>query len=155
MIFRTTLIAGLVWLVLSIPVHNSVCVSCVVMPEGSPVYADLTGRLISSLAYGDPVETGQEVALLENDELQDQLVVAEADAREKRLRVESLRKLGLDLSAELLPTSVEASDAADRQLKLLRQQVTQLKITAPDIGILLPPEETWDATFHRQHRRDA
>ncbi len=153
MIFRTTLIAGLVWLVLSIPVHNSVCVSCVVMPEGSPVYADLTGRLISSLAYGDPVETGQEVALLENDELQDQLVVAEADAREKRLRVESLRKLGLDLSAELLPTSVEASDAADRQLKLLRQQVTQLKITAPDFGILLPPEETSDIRGDRKMSR--
>jgi hypothetical protein len=153
MIFRTTVIAGLVWLVLSIPVHNSVCVSCVLMPEGPPVYADLTGRLISSLAYGESVETGQEVALLENDELQDQLVVAEADAREKRLRVESLRKLGLDLSAELLPTSVEASDAADRQLKLLRQQVTQLKITAPDFGILLPPEGTSDVRGDRKMSR--
>ena len=153
MIFRTAIFVGLIWLILSIPVHNSVCVSCVMIPEGSPVYADLTGRLTSFLPYGETVEAGQEIALLENDELQDQLLVAEADAREKQLRVESLRKLGLDLSAELLPTSVEASDAADRQLKLLRQQVTQLKITARNSGILLPPEEVPDVSNDRKMSR--
>jgi putative peptide zinc metalloprotease protein len=148
MIFRTAIFVGLMWLVLAIPVHNSVCVSCVLIPEGSPVYADLTGRLVSFLPYGETVEADREIALLVNDELQDQLLVAEADAREKQLRVESLRKLGLDLSGELLPTSAEASSAADRQLKLLRQQVAQLKITAPESGTLLPPEVV------KEERRD-
>ena len=153
MVFRTTIMAALIWLVLSIPIHTSVCVSSVLMPEGLPVYADLTGRLTSALNYGDNVEPGQEIALLENDELQDQLLTAEADAREKQLRVESLRKLGLDLSAELLPTSVEASDAADRQLKLLRQQVMQLKITARTSGVLLPPEEVPDVASDQKMSR--
>jgi putative peptide zinc metalloprotease protein len=153
MVFRTAIFVGLVWLVLSIPVRNSVCVSCVLIPEGSPVYADLTGRLTSFLPYGETVEAGREIALLVNDELQDQLLVAEADAREKQLRVESLRKLGLDLSAELLPTSVEASSAADRQLKLLNQQVAQLKITSPESGTLLPPEVTKDERHDRRMSR--
>jgi putative peptide zinc metalloprotease protein len=143
--FRTLLIVGFVWMILLIPVPGTLNVPCVFIPDGQPIYADLTGRLVSTVGYGATVGEGTEIVQLENDELQDQLLAAESDYGEKLLRVENLKKLGMDRSSQLLPTAIESSAAAERQLKLLRYQVEQLRITTTQPGILLPPEETADS----------
>lgn len=105
--------------------------------DGRHVKVTIPGRLIQvNVQPGDPVKAGQVVAVLQNDQLDDQLKELEIQKSILERRMETARNLNDNANLKLA-----ASQLAGVQTKLddLLAQLDKLKLRAPCDGIVIAP----------------
>lgn len=144
--WRTGLLGVMCSCLLLVPVPASVVAPVVLEPRGMrPVYVEVAGRLLWTIAPGSRVETGDALARLENMPLARELekLVGERDVT--RIRLTTLRRRQADpKAAAQIPTTEKAlADAAER-LRQRQRDFDRLVIRAPRAGIVLPPENRDD-----------
>lgn len=127
--------------VLAVPVKYHVSAPLVVMPEeAARVFATLDGTLVSALPAGQRVARGERIAHFRNVQVERELMHAEGEQRQRKLRVEHLERLrGSDPQAnDELPTARAALADAERRLDERRREFTRLTLVAPVDGTIVP-----------------
>jgi len=136
-----------------LPVRDDVMAPVVLEPaEASRVYATVEGRLVEQVSPGQVVAPGDLLVRLDNAEVDRQVVALEGERDTQSLDVKQLQLLqvrdshtGPAAAGSRLLTAVEALKATEKQLEQLRSDQSQLRITAPRAGVVLPPRAVMDA----------
>ncbi len=172
MIASMVVTSALVAAVLLAPLPNRIpCTLEIQARDARPVYVDVEGRLESiDVAAGDRVETGQQLALLVNPEVNLEIVRLQGEVERYETQLRTLRRLGFrDRDAAATIPQVEESLATAReQLWEEEEYKTRLRLVAPIAGIVLPPPEktgrgensmgqlaSWSGTPLRERNRGA
>lgn len=135
----TFALAALV-VILSLPVNYYVPAPLVLMPaDAARVFAAGQGALVDALPAGRQVSRGEQIARLQNDDVELELTRLEGEHRMQSLRVEHLERLrGYDPQAnEKLPTARAARDDAGQRLAETRAEAQRLRLTAPADGVII------------------
>jgi putative peptide zinc metalloprotease protein len=123
------------------PVPRRVSAPAVLEPRGGQrVYVLVSGRLEQSMAAGDVVRQGQDLARLVNLELHQQTAELEGQCRKFARRLADLRLRQSDpaIAAQILPAEAALADCRD-QLSQRKQDEERLVLRAPIAGVVLPP----------------
>lgn len=145
--FRTAIFAALGAIALLWPLPQSVVVPAYVQSKAPPVFAELSGRIRPVATYGQQVQIGDVLAVLENFELQKNLQRLQGRSDELTSQLESLRRNPITAGSESLPAIQEASNAAMLRVADFERQMEKLTIRSKHNGIFLPPIET----AHQHH----
>lgn len=139
-LLRCVVILAAVLAVALVPLPQSIIFPAVVEPSGTPVFASLTGRLNSSVRYGDFVERSSIVANLIDPDLQRQRLKYEGAVRlqEARLRAMELRRQEMTASASL-PEARSLLETSKMRLEEFAGELSRLDVIAPVSGTLMPP----------------
>lgn len=142
---RLAVVAGLglaaVIGMLAMPVNYYVSAPLVLMPENAVrVYAKVGGTLDSILRAGSRVKRGDVIGRLSSVDISVELGQLDGERNLRQLRVEHLERLrGVDREAnDQLPTARAALADTERRLEERRNEATQLLLTAPTDGVVIP-----------------
>lgn len=142
LLMRCCFILALVTVGLFVPLPHSVIVPCVVEPAGRPIYATMSGELISAGGYGQVVSPGDVVAVGSDLELLQQLSHLQGEVKILQTRV---RAYGLDRTgtqAALLPEARKMLDSATRRVHQFESELKRLAAKSPSNGVMMPPRAT-------------
>lgn len=139
MLARCAVIVGCLILGVMIPLPRSIVVPGVVEPAGAAVFCASAGRLVNFEEYGTVVDEGRRVGELLDPELQADIVRADADIRQKQLRLRTLELRRDPLSQSQLPECREALRTSERVRNELASRMERTQCVSPGDGILLPP----------------
>jgi len=116
--------------------------------DAQRVFVTVTGRLPAEemhgrIRVGDAVRRGDSLAVLENPAIEGQIIELERDTALLRARIDALATIRVrnERVGSQLPTTEEALQQLESQLKQRREQQNQLRLTAPVDGIVLPDED--------------
>lgn len=126
---------------LAMPVNYYVSAPLVLMPQDAArVYAKVSGTLDSILPAGSRVKRGDVIGRLSNIDITVELAQLEGERNLRQLRVEHLERLrGVDHEAnDQLPAARAALADTERRLAERRGEATQMMLTAPTDGIVMP-----------------
>ncbi len=134
-------LAGLAGLSL-IPLPHGVKTAAVVRPQNAArVYVAVEGRLTSSLPAGTKVQVGDELAALENIDLEKAVIQTEGE-----IEVQEAKRLSLINISDADPVAKVQIPAVEQTLRELRKRLEEekqnqarLKLKSPIAGTVLPP----------------
>ena len=137
-------------LLLSYPLPSRVTATAILDEgEAQRVYVTFAGTLMDSVAVGQHVEVGQEIARLQEPQLAVQIAQSEGELNQQRLRLEHLerRRVSEPALAQSIPAVRETVRDLERQLAQRRLDAERLILRAPVSGTVLPgPSRTLEAT---------
>lgn len=138
-------ILGLMVALAAIPLPRTVRVPTIIRPEGSrPVYVTIPGTLVSTLPPGQRVQTGGEIARLENDEIEWDVLGLSGQRDYLSRMIDRLRRQqvqqsasGLSSAAGQIPILEKQLTAVSDQLERRKRDLEQLVLRAPSDGAIL------------------
>jgi putative peptide zinc metalloprotease protein len=133
---------GLVAAVMLIPVPYRIVAPAVIQPQDARrVYVTVPGRLEESVAAGETVAAGQQLARLVNLDLQRKIVELDGQRNLQRLHLTNLRaRQGEDpAAASQIPAATSDLEDLESRLLQLRQDAERLVMRAPAAGTVIPP----------------
>jgi putative peptide zinc metalloprotease protein len=107
----------------------------------TPLYVPGHGRVAEvAVGFGEPVERGQIVVVLENPDLQQRLLALRGKHQAMQLEIQQLRRRAIERTEllEQLDTQRAAADAIEEQAARLEERLNRMTIRAKQDGILLP-----------------
>jgi len=146
--FYTTLsVLGIVLLaVIFLPLpHSVVCTLELQAHDARSVYVDVAGKLVSlDVKSGDQVAANQQLAQLQNIDLNLEVAKLEGSVSEYKIRLENLRQQRFRdrQAAAQIPQVEEALKTVENQLKQKTRDQQRLRLAAPIAGMVLPPPIT-------------
>ncbi len=122
--------------------HSIICTLEVQARNAQPVYVNVAGKLVSvSVAPGQEVAAGQELALLRNDDVDVKVAELEGTKNSFDMQLRNLMQQSHDdpQALQQIP-EVQASIASTQdQLERKMRDQQQLRLVAPEAGTVLPP----------------
>jgi putative peptide zinc metalloprotease protein len=131
-----------------VPLPHSVMSSMEIQLRGAePVYVDVVmgGRLAKVyVKTGDHVSKGQELALLENLDLDLKIAEKSGDREQHSMQLQNLLRQGLSdpRAVTQIPELQKSLDMLDRELENLKRDRDRLLLRAPAEGTVMPPPAT-------------
>ncbi|MBS0266880.1 MAG: HlyD family efflux transporter periplasmic adaptor subunit [Planctomycetes bacterium] len=109
--------------------------------ESQSVHVTVPGRLLTCLPVGTPVQSGDQIAELENLQLARDIDKLERESARLQIRLRNLesRQAVDPLASKSIPAAREELAEAQDALRHRQQDAAQLKLTAPCAGVILPP----------------
>jgi len=123
--------------------HHVDCAFEIHPAQAGSVYAGTAGQIVSTVAAGTLVKSGDEIAVLKNPELDIRLVELEGEFKqaEVRLRNLALRSRGDDAINSQLKTQQKLIASITEMEKKTREEVDRLVVRAKREGIVIPPPD--------------
>jgi putative peptide zinc metalloprotease protein len=109
------------------------------------VYVDVPGKLVSVYAsHGDPIESGQPILSLKNDELEVQLARLQGNIQVSKSKYDALLRASHSIrndqaAADELELAYAELETARADLRQRQQDLEMLEIKAGQAGYLIPP----------------
>jgi putative peptide zinc metalloprotease protein len=135
-------LAAVAAVLLAIPLPSRVTAPVVLRPAGArQVYVTTAGVLESSIAAGDRVKAGQQLARLRSRDLELAAIELASRARQQQLHVEQLelRRHDMPELGDQLPAAQKALADLQDQRRETERELARLTLTAPIAGVVIPP----------------
>ncbi len=144
-LFATLAIAGVaIAAVCYIPLpHHVDCAFEIKPARAGAVYAGVPGQIVRTVKSGTQVAIGDELAVLQNPDLDIRLVELEGEYREAeaRMRNLSLRSRGDEAIKSQLETQHELIESIKEMQRKTQEEVERLIVRAKREGIVMPPPD--------------